>query len=180
MVPIDVHISWHDQVVPRCVQDQWQAGATAARAVGVHTHAGRKSAAERRREIPDTKQNRVRPSELKGVGRLLQSCLFLGQFEELPPIRTHDGESVVLDAEAENFRDDAIFANVYLVEPGAEDRIPVFLFIRARILHLDKRTTPWLAVELFQQAAFDGRATEALREWERQMALCSKRFGCPE
>ena len=92
------------------------------------------------------------PSELKGVLALFHSGIFPGQFLDLPPVGTNIGHSVVLDAENANFRDDFIVIRVYVVEPGAEDRIPIFPCIGARILHLDKRTTPWLAVEVYQEA----------------------------
>lgn len=179
--PIDVHITWHESgqfhVYHKINSKRGQP--PPGRWVS-YTATPDGNQPPREVEGFRTKQNRVRPSELKGVGRLLQSGLFLGQFPELPPVGTHDEDSVVLDAEAANFGDDAIFVRVYLVEPGAEDRIPVYPFIRARILHLDKRTTPWLAVELFQEAAFVGCATEALREWERQIVLCSGALVDPE
>ena len=169
-----------NQVSPTSITRSTASGGSRRRAVGVvHSHAGRKSAAERGRGIPDeAKQGAAFGTQERGPTPAIRSLS--RSIPRTSPRQNPRGESVVLDAEAENFTDDFIAANVYLVEPGAEDRIPIFPCIAARLLHLDKRTTPWLAVELFQQAAFDGRATEALREWERQMALCSKRFGCPE
>lgn len=175
--PVDAHNSWHASgEFHAAFKIHGKRGQPKpVRRVYIPTPDGKQPKIEDERFPIYPKQNRVRPSELKGVGRLLQSGLFLGQFPELPPVGAHEGESIVLDADAENFRNDAIFANVYLVEPGAEDCIPIFPCIGARILHLEKRTTPWLAVELFQQAEnVDwGRAMEPLREWERQMALCS-------
>ncbi len=91
------------------------------------------------------------PAALKGVGPLYHSGVFAFQFLDLPPVGTNQGDSVVLDAETASFRDDFIVMRVYLVEPGAEDRIPVFPDTGPRILHLVKQTTPWMAVEVYQQ-----------------------------
>lgn len=91
------------------------------------------------------------PAELKGVGPLYHSGVFAFQFHHLPLVGTNQGDSVVLDAESATFRDDFIVTRVYLVEPGAEDHIPIFPETGPRILHLVKRTTPWLAVEVYQE-----------------------------
>lgn len=157
--PIDVHITWHESGQSHVYYkiNSKRGQPPPGRWVS-YTATPDGNQPPREVEGFRTKQNRVRPSELKKVGRLLQSGLCLGQFPELPPVKTHEGESVVLDAEAANFTDDFIAANVYLVEPGAEDRIPIFPCIAARLLHLDKRTTPWLAVELFQAENVDGAA----------------------
>ncbi|SRR5713101_822457 len=91
------------------------------------------------------------PPMLKGVGALYHSGIFCSQFLGLLPVGTNQGRSVVLDAEAANFRDDFTVIRVYLVESGAENRIPIFPDTGPRILHLAKQTTPWLAVEVYQQ-----------------------------
>jgi hypothetical protein len=93
------------------------------------------------------------PATLKGAGPLFHTGVFPCQFPSLPPVGTNKGESVVLDADAASFRDDFIVVKVYLVEPGAEDCIPISPDTERRILYLMKRTTPWLAVEVFQQSA---------------------------
>jgi hypothetical protein len=91
------------------------------------------------------------PPMLKGVGPLYHSGVFAFQFLDLLPVGTNQGQLVVLDAECASFRDDFIVMRVYLVEPGAEERIPIFPDTGPRILHLVKQTTPWLAVEVCQQ-----------------------------
>jgi len=173
--PVDAHNSWHESGVfhasfkihskrgqPRPVRRMY-----------IPTLDGAPASEQNEKfpDFPDTR--RARPAELKGVGRLLQSCLFLHQFPELSPVGTHAGELVVLDAESANFKDDAIFANVYLVAPDAEHLIPRFPYTSARTLYLEKRTAPWVAVELFQQSAPSNWHSEALREWECQMERCS-------
>jgi hypothetical protein len=91
------------------------------------------------------------PPMLKGVGALYHSGIFYSRFPELPPVGTNEGTSVVLNAERAHFRDDFTVIRVYLVEPGAEASIPVFPDTGLRILHLAKQTTPWMAVEVYQQ-----------------------------
>lgn len=92
------------------------------------------------------------PLMLNGVGPLYHSGIFLSEFLGLLPIGTNKGTSVVLDAEAANFRDDFTVIRVYLVEPGTEDRIPIFPDTGPRILHLVKQTIPWVALEVCQQS----------------------------
>jgi hypothetical protein len=91
------------------------------------------------------------PPMLKGVGALYHSGLFYFQFPELPPVGTNEGTSVVLNAERAHFRDDFTVIRVYLVEPGAEASIPIFPDTGPRILHLVRLTTPWIAIEVYQQ-----------------------------
>lgn len=91
------------------------------------------------------------PSELNGVVPLFHSGIFLGQFVDLPPVGTNMGDLILLDAEGANFRDDFMVARIYLVEPGAEHNIPRFPETGPRILHLDKRIIPWVAIEVYQQ-----------------------------
>jgi len=93
------------------------------------------------------------PPMLKGVGALYHSSIFYSRFLELPPVGTNEGTSVVLNAERAHFRDDFTVIRVYLVEPGAETCIPILPDTGPRILHLVKQTTPWLAVEVYQQVA---------------------------
>src|SRR5712692_7207429 len=93
------------------------------------------------------------PSALKGVIELYHSGIFLNQFRRLFPIGTNQGEIVLLDAIAAGLRDDFIVIRAYSVSPGAEDQIPIFPDTGPRILHLVKKTVPWLAVEVYQQTS---------------------------
>jgi len=95
------------------------------------------------------------PSSLKGVGFLCHIVCGVGvPFVELYPLHTNTGEICLLDAESAGFRDDAFFVRAYLVEPGAQDHIPISANTGPRILYLVKRACPpWLAVEVFQQAS---------------------------
>jgi hypothetical protein len=94
------------------------------------------------------------PYALKGVGFLCHIVCGVGvPFMELYPLHTNTGEICLLDAEAAGFRDDAFFVRAYLIEPGAQDHIPISANTGPRILYLVKRACPpWLAVEVFQQA----------------------------
>jgi hypothetical protein len=126
--------------------------------------------AETRSRYKRWKEQRVKPANLIGVAQLHRSVLFLGQFPELPQVGTNKGESVVLDADGAGFCNDAIFLRVYLVAPGSEDRIPVYPYLKARIVHLERRITPWVAIEVFQTAEIGGskgreQLQEQLREW---------------
>jgi hypothetical protein len=95
------------------------------------------------------------PSALKGVGFLCHIVCGVGvPFVELSPLHTNTGQLCLLNAEGAGFRDDAFFVRAYLVEPGAEDQIPISADTGPRILHLVRRApAPWLAVEVFQHAA---------------------------
>jgi hypothetical protein len=76
--------------------------------------------------------------------------IMAGQFLQLEPIGTAVGEMVMLDARSEGFRDDFTGVRLYLVEPHRENTIPANDYAGPRILHIIKKTTPWIAVELFQ------------------------------
>lgn len=91
------------------------------------------------------------PPMLNGVGALFHSSIFYSRFLELWPVGTNEGRSVVLNAETAHFKDDFTVIRVYLVEPGAETSIPNSPDTGPRILHLVKQTTPWIAVEVYQQ-----------------------------
>jgi len=91
------------------------------------------------------------PPMLMGVGALYHSGIFYSRFLALPPVGTNEGISVVLNAERAHLRDDFTVIRVYLVEPGAEASIPIFPDTGPRILHLVRLTTPWIAVEVYQQ-----------------------------
>ena len=92
-----------------------------------------------------------RPPLIRGVQQLLKTGLFLGQFANLKPLRQRHDRVIVLDADDAGFREGAIFLNVFLVEPWQEDQIPMPVNAGPRIVHIDKRTTPWFAIEVFQQ-----------------------------
>jgi hypothetical protein len=110
---------------------------------------------------PKTEGKRPPIDALKG-SELFWGCNILaGQFPNLEPVGTNSGERVVLDAEAENFRDEFTGVRLYLVEPHQEDTIPSYDYAKPRILHLIKRTTPWIAVEVFQLASASALAASA-------------------
>jgi hypothetical protein len=91
------------------------------------------------------------PPLLKGVAALYHSSIVYSRFHELLPVGTNEGTSVVLNAERAHFRDDFTVIRAYLVEPGADACIPISPDTGPRILHLVKQTTPWMAVEVYQQ-----------------------------
>jgi hypothetical protein len=91
------------------------------------------------------------PMSIKGAGLLYHSPVPRGKFLEGLPVGTNQGLSIVLDADAARFRDDFFVIRAYLVEPGAADSIPIAPNTGPRILHLVKETTPWLAVEVYQE-----------------------------
>jgi len=91
------------------------------------------------------------PAAFRSAEPLFNSFLFPFQFLDLPQVGTNAGHSIILDADAANFRGDFISIRASLVEPGAERHIPVFPNTGPRILYLVKQTTPWLAVEVCQQ-----------------------------
>jgi hypothetical protein len=132
---LDNHMSWHESGERHAVSrfydgHEWKKDARMQKESAVKLHP---------------------PAALKGVGPLYHSGVFPFQFLDLLPVGTNLGHLVVLDAEGANFRDDFIVMRVYLVEPGAEERIPIFPDTGPRILHLVKQSTPWLAVEVYQQ-----------------------------
>ena len=90
------------------------------------------------------------PAVLRGTELLFGCNVFAGQFPQLKPVGTNSGEQIVIDAEAEGFRDDFTMVRAYLVGPSREETIPANEHAGPRVLHLIKRTTPWLAVEVFQ------------------------------
>jgi hypothetical protein len=93
------------------------------------------------------------PASVTGAVLLFHSGVFSPQLRDLPPVGTNVGDLIVLDTDASNFRDDFIAVKVHLIQPDAEHRIEVSQEIGPRILHLVKRTAPWIAVEVFQQSA---------------------------
>ncbi len=100
-----------------------------------------------------TKTQLPPPAALRGAQLFGHCGIVFGQFPDLRPVGTNHGELIVLDAEAAGFRDDFTIVRAYVVEPGREDAVPAEPFSGPRIVHFIKRTAPWLAVEVFQQAA---------------------------
>ena len=132
---VDCHMSWH---------------ASGERHAVSRVRRGRRWITDKRTQT-ESIVKLTAPPMLQGVGPFYHSGIFLSQFVELLPGGTNQGESIVLDAVGADFRDDFTVIRVYLVEPGAEDHIPIFPDTGPRILHLVKQTTPWLAVEVYQQ-----------------------------
>jgi hypothetical protein len=100
-----------------------------------------------------TKVQLQRPAALRGA-HLLGGCNILAeQFPDLRPVGTNCGELTVLDGEAAHFRDDLTMVRAYLVEPGCEDAVVADPSAGPRIVHFEKRTAPWIAVDLFQLSA---------------------------
>jgi hypothetical protein len=134
---VDCHTTWH---------------ASGERHAVSRYHDGRSW----KKDARTKKESKVKlppPAALKGVGALYHSGVLPLQFLDLLPVGSNLGHLIVFDAEGAGFRNDFIAVRVYLVEPGAEDCIPVFPDTGPRILRLDKRTTPWLAVDVYQQTA---------------------------
>lgn len=93
------------------------------------------------------------PAELRGACRLGRSGIFGGHFPDLRPVGTNDGELIMLDAEAAHFRDVYTVVGAYVVEPGCEDAVVADPYCEGpRIVHFERRCTPWMAVELFQSS----------------------------
>jgi hypothetical protein len=134
---LDFHMSWHES------------GERHAVVRFSNGHAWKEDAMMRKKSAVKLQP----PAALKGVAPLFHSGVIPFQFLDLPQIGTNPGYSIVLDTEAANFRDDFIVIRAYLVEPGAEGNIPIFPDTGPRILHLVKQTTPWLAVDVYQQTA---------------------------
>ena len=91
--------------------------------------------------------------ELRGAELFYGASILCGQFSELEQVGTSVGELILLDAESRGFRDDFTAVRAYLVEADREDAVPFNEYAGSRILHFVKRTTPWVAIEVFQQKA---------------------------
>jgi hypothetical protein len=99
---------------------------------------------------------------LRGVELLVHMPLFKYQFRDLPVVGTNKGKSILLDADSTRFRDDFIAIRAYLVEPGKDREIPTPEDVAHSIRHIEKSTTPWVAVELYQERGpFEGSARGA-------------------
>jgi hypothetical protein len=97
-----------------------------------------------------TEANRPPVNELKGAELFWGCSILAGDFPELEPVGTNAGERVVLDGEAKNFRDNFTGVRLYLVEPNREGLVPPNDHAGPRILHVIKRTMPWIGCEVFQ------------------------------
>ena len=137
--PSDVHMSWHE---------------LGERHATVRVN-GRLEAEFRKKSTVKL----CRPAELNGVVAIYHSGIMnIDEFARAFPIGTNQGQVLLLDATAAGFSDAFIVIRVYGVSPGAEDQIPIYPGTGPRILHLVKETTPWLAVEVYQEAQTDAQA----------------------
>jgi len=92
---------------------------------------------------------------LCGVEQLLKSGVDRGQFQLLPLLKPSSGKVILLDADTASFRDEWFGVNIYLVEEGREDKIPFPPHVGPRVLHIERSTRPWIAVEAFQERIRD-------------------------
>jgi hypothetical protein len=130
---VDVHISWHES--------------------GERHFVARLNGRQGTGTRPESIVKLCPPSELKGVVELYHSGnMNRDDFINSFPVGTNQGQVVLLDSTAAGFRDDDfIVIRVYGVSPGAEKQIPTFPDTGPRILYFVKQTTPWLAVEVYQE-----------------------------
>jgi hypothetical protein len=97
-----------------------------------------------------TKTQLQRPGAIRGAQLFGHCGILYRQFLDLHPVGTSPGELIVLDAEAAHFRDDYTIARAYVVEPGCDDAVVADPFAGPRVVYIEKRTAPWMAVEVFQ------------------------------
>ena len=110
---------------------------------------------DRRRLHPachDTDVMRQPTAHLRGVEQFAAIVGFKGQLETLSLLRGYKKPFILLDGDAAGFRDDAFCIKTYLVEPYQQHKIPLSRGVGPRILHLETSVTPWVAIEVFQQA----------------------------
>ncbi len=101
---------------------------------------------------PPESEVKLQPtSNFLGVELISHNPLFKGQLADLPPLGTNNGKIVQLDADSAGFRHDFLAVRVHLVEPNKEHEIPTPMDVGPRIVHIEKRVTPWIAVEVFQE-----------------------------
>jgi hypothetical protein len=91
------------------------------------------------------------PRVLRGAEPLFQGGIFWGEFPKLPAVGSKIVGLVELDSEPAGFRDDYIVVQAHIVEAGNTSCVPLHPDTGPRILHFIKKTTPWIAVEVFQQ-----------------------------
>lgn len=100
--------------------------------------------------MPETIVKLQPTSQFSGTELLIQMPLFKGQFPDLPVSGTNRGAPVVLDLLG--FRDDFLAVRAYLAAPARANDIPKPLNVGPYVQHIEKRVTPWVVVEVFQEA----------------------------
>lgn len=90
-------------------------------------------------------------AEFSGIELLIQMPLLKGQFSALPVLGTNRGTAVVLDAVG--FRDDFLAVRAHLVAPTHMNQIPKPAHVGPYAQHIEKSVTPWVAVEVYQEAS---------------------------
>jgi hypothetical protein len=88
----------------------------------------------------------------RGVELLVHAVVPCGQFQALRPLRKLHKGVVVLDADSVGFRNDVFFARAYLIEPNQEQQIPIPANSGPRLVEFLQTSTPWFAVEVFQES----------------------------
>ncbi len=86
-----------------------------------------------------------------GIEPLMSMLSPKGQFSNSRLVGTNKGEVISLDLDSADFKDDIFFIRIYLVEPHKEELVPAPINAGPRILHLIKKVTPWIAVDVFQE-----------------------------
>jgi len=107
---------------------------------------------KKRQPMPETKVQLQPLSNFSGVEPLMSMSSLKGQFSNSRLVGTNKGEVIVLNLDSADFSDDIFFVKIYLVEPHKEDFVPVPIDAGPRILHFIKKVTPWIAVDVFQEA----------------------------
>jgi hypothetical protein len=113
--------------------------------------AGRHLRALKSGRIPESITKLQPPTSLRGVELLTHMPLLKGQFSDLPLVDRKKHSPILLDADSSHFRDDFLAVRAYLVEPGKEREIPAPTNLGPHVRHIEKRVTPWLAVEVYQE-----------------------------
>jgi hypothetical protein len=106
---------------------------------------------KKRQPMPETKVQLQPLSNFSGVEPLMSMSSLKGQFSNSRLVGTNKGEVVSLDLDSADFSDDIFFIKIYLVEPHKEDLVPAPINAGPRILHLIKKVTPWIAVDIFHE-----------------------------
>lgn len=104
-----------------------------------------------RQPMPETRVQLQPLSNFSGVEPLMSMSSLKGQFSNSRLVGTNKGEVISLDLDSADFNDDIFFIKIYLVEPHKEDLVSAPINAGPRILHLIKKVTPWIAVDVFQE-----------------------------
>lgn len=107
---------------------------------------------ENRQPTPETEMQLQPLATFSGVELLMGMSAFAGQFSNLNPSGTNRGEVIPFDLNTAQFRDDAFFVRIYLVEHPTEQQIPVPPNVGPRVIRFIRKTKPAIAIELFQEA----------------------------